>query len=506
MHGTDPDPAPAVPAPEAGSSRDSAPAAGEPTAIPADVGAAVEGALLYGRVADEQGRAVPRASLHLRRAGEQAPLSPFGPMAQLAQTASYAVAGLEPGPIEFHASAPGHRDQRGTIEIPAGTARVRRDFVLRPAWNGMVRVVTPDGTSLADAMRPGSGPLWEQGVTVLATPFEPVGDFPPSELGSQPHGVGRWRASGGFGMFGTDRPLPKEFAGMMELDEPRPMWLSAVLRHFLLASVRIEPGQAEATIVVDPAAWDGKRGRVRLRVVDEHGAPRADARVSCGDAQRFGAGVACDAEGRVELGGLVAGWLRLMVIAKDHAALQARFLLQPGQELDLGDVRLAGTCVVQGRCTGLPATAVHGSRFSIRAVPLDVVPGPLLPRGHEAEIGGDGAFTLRVQPGRYLVRASGNGGGTALLDTTTIGDQPLAIALQPEAPIRVETATGGEPFQLTIRDARGLAILEHWLQDGMKFPVHALPGTYRVEIADRHGRTEVRTLHLGPDGCDLRVP
>ena len=46
----------------------------------------------------------------------------------------------------------------------------------------------------------------------------------------------------------------------------------------------------------------------------------------------------------------------------------------------------------------------------------------------------------------------------------------------------------------------------NWIRPNARVPILCLPGSYRVEIVDRHGAMTARELAIGPEGCDLRVP
>jgi hypothetical protein len=146
-------------------------------------------------------------------------------------------------------------------------------------------------------------------------------------------------------------------------------------------------------------------------------------------------------------------------------------------------------------------------RLPVTAMPLEPPPGAALrAQPHRAMVASDGAFTLRVPPGRYFVRASQAGGATAILDTGAQGATPLVLALQPEAALRLDVQTRGEPCELTVIDSTGHVLWQRWVEHGWKFPILLLPGAYRLELRDRAGRTEVRNVQLGAEGLDLRVP
>jgi hypothetical protein len=311
-------PSPAAPA-DAGPSSSSVaappPAADAPARDVAAAAAATpagakspDGTILFGRFVDASGEPVREGYAWLTRDGEQKEVASLS-----AQSGSaFAVAGLPPGTLHVRTRADGYRELRDDIEIPAGAARLRHDLVLQKSWTLLVKILTPEGKPLHVAIqeliktRP---QLWQVQVGALATTWQPGGDFPPTDLREAEYGVGRWLAANG--PFSDRSKLAKEYAGTLDLAEPQPLWVSAVLRHRLLATARVEPGQAEVTLTVAIDQLLQSLGVIRLRVVDGKGAPVAGARVGFSDVQSGGAGDVTGAEGRVEVRDLRPGLLRM---------------------------------------------------------------------------------------------------------------------------------------------------------------------------------------------------
>ncbi len=123
-----------------------------------------------------------------------------------------------------------------------------------------------------------------------------------------------------------------------------------------------------------------------------------------------------------------------------------------------------------------------------------------------ASIAADGTFTLHLPEGRYRLRASGAGGVVTDLDTRTQGEQLLVLSLAKEAPLRLDVQTNGEPWAMAVFDAEGRELWRRDLRSGWKFALPFLPGDYRIELRDRHGKVQTRQLHLGASGADLHVP
>jgi len=458
-----------------------------------------DGTVLFGRVTDEAGQLVEGCNMTFTREGESKRLATGGSL--------FAVSGLQPGRLLVRARATGYRELSETIEIPPDTPRLRRDLVMQQSWSLLVKILTPEGRPLHEVLqelgktRPG---LLRCEVSVIATAFQPDGDFPSTEPREASFGLGRWRSATGIGAMHSGPKLQKEYAGLLELEQRRPLWVSAVLRHRLLATTAIEPGQAEVTLTVQPERILADLGTIRLRVVDDTGSPVSEARVGFSDAQGFGGGELVNAQGVAEVRDLRPGLLQMDVMARDRYAPRALVLLAPAQTMDLGDVAVLSYRVIKGRCENRDE---KGGEHSLYAWALDNTSSPeLQPTPFRGEVAADGTFAFHMPEGRYFVRASGAGGASVTVDTRTLGDEPLVLRLQKEGAIRLDCRTGGELFRVTIVGGDGRNLFQRWVQDGWKFPLAALPGDYRVEVQDRAGKVTTSTLHLGIEGVDLRVP
>lgn len=488
----------AVPLPAAAPPTVTAPVSEAAPAPPAPLGT-----VLLGRVVDAAGEPVRGAHVSFWRVGGKEPLASFATHLR----PEFAVAGFEPGPLEVQARATGYTDLRETIDVPVDTPWLRRDIVLAKAWILAVKIVTADGTPMHEALRAlhaARPALQWVDIGALATLAQPSGDFPPTDNREARNGVGRWRSATGFeGM--TEGPrVGKGFAGVLELGERQSLWISAVLRHRLLASARVEPGQEEVTLTVALEAVLQSLCTVRVRVVDgTTGAPVAGAEVSLTDAQTGSRGERTDAEGNVELRDLRPGLLGLSISAGDRYT-GGHVELQPGQVLDLGALAVSPYRVIEGRCQGLPAAT---GELSVYVWSVDPPPHPALRGGSfNARVADDGTFKLRLHDGRYLVRATGRGGAIAQLDTRALGARPLILPLAAEVDLRLSVKTRGADYKLRIYDAAGNLLWGQWLVDGWRFPIQLLPGDYRLEITGPDGKVATRALKLGAAGADLVIP
>lgn len=463
------------------------------------------GAVLYGTITGHGGALLPSAYVSLTREGEAKAAAQIGVRDKRPE---YAVGGLAAGTWSFRARADGCVEQQGTFEIPIGAQHVRRDFVLEPAWILKVKVLTPEGAPISEELsglaktRPGTMFLE---VAVVVTPSQPAGDFPPTGLREVPFGVGRWSPARGIGAFGRGPQLPKDVHGTVQIDERQPVWASAVLRHRVLASVPVDAGQEEVTIVLPLQRVLQELGSIRGRIVDAAtGAPLAGVRVGFGDLQSGGGGKEVDAQGVFEAKDLRPGLLTIEAYAKDRTAPRCLVELRPGQALDLGDVPMSASRTIEVRCEG---TVGDATKLRLEYLPLDPTPHPAMQRKWDsAQVAADGTFKLWFVDGRYRLRASGAGACCVEVDTRTLGQQPLVLHLSAEALLRLDVQGKGATWRLALFDGGGREVWKRDVQSGWKFPIGLPAGEYRAEITGADGQTQPRAIHLGAGGADLRIP
>jgi hypothetical protein len=462
------------------------------------------GTILYGCVVDEDGKAVPQGHA-VFRVDDASPV--LASISIDERRSSYAISGVTAATVVYRAHGTGFQQTKGTIAIPAGAQQHRHDIVLPRCWLLAVRFATPGGEPLRSALRAAAkerqGLFFVQ-VGAVVTAARPAGDFPLTALREAGFGLGRWRSANGIVRI-QGKPLPEDVAGIVEIDVKQPVWVSAVLRHRVLASVPVEVGQDEVALTVAVDDVLQQLGTIRGRVVDAvTGAPVQSAHVEFGDQQSGGFRGALDGDGRFAIGDLRPGLLTVGIWAEQRQALADLVELRPGQVLDLGDVPVFAMRTVDGRCEG---AAGKPDGWRVSTIALDPPPHPAMRRSDgSCEIAKDGSFRLSLAPLRYRLRVTGAGGAVVDVDARTLPEGPLVLRLQPEAPLRLDVRTNGETWELALFDAQNREVYRRDLRDGWKFALHFLPGDYRAELRDPQGKLHTRTITIGEAGADLRVP
>src|SRR5262249_59667194 len=98
-----------------------------------------------------------------------------------AKGGSYAVTGLTPGGWTVNVRSSGYREIKQPIKLVASAPRQRLDLVIEPAAIVKVKILTPEGQLISDALRAEKFE-WNIGVRAVATATPPTGDLPMTEL------------------------------------------------------------------------------------------------------------------------------------------------------------------------------------------------------------------------------------------------------------------------------------------------------------------------------------
>jgi len=474
------------------------PRATEPTAATqskADDG--LEGTLLHGEVRDRLGAVLKDASLSLYRGDATKPLGSMS----LRKSAVFAWPGLHPDSYRLSVRSAGMRTLEHRFAVPAGHADLRLDLAIEPSWLLKVDLRTPDGRPFAEAQRELQKErpklAWFRGpVTVVASWNALPATLPASDLSQTPFTVGRWQ--GGREPFSGSMKLPARYAGVIDIPETRSVVVGAVVGNVVLQQVPVEPGQAEVVIGLDPQQLLAQLSTVRLQVVDgTTRAPIATAKVGLNDSQSYGQPTAVDAEGRIEVRDLLPGVLHLTVIAEGRTVPSLSVEIPAGATIDLGQVAVVEPFALRVRVSNRGGD----KELNAQLTPLDAPGhGALRPRGVHMRAKGDD-LQAQVTPGRYRLRITGGGGALLEFDTTKLGAEPLVVALQAEATLRLDSSALADPVQLVLRGPTGAVVFDRWITWKSAWEQLLLPGTYAVEVRSLAGQSRREELIVPADGA-----
>lgn len=415
---------------------------------------------------------------------------------------AYAAAALQPGAWQGTCRAEGFATRETTCTL-TDAATQRFDFVLDEVYVVKVRMQNAAGEPVVDV-------LAKHGVqatpTVIATSEPLPGDLPITEQTLVRVGVGDWHEA--------DAKLREAgFAGELRLHRRPPVHASLLLRHLLLGSQRLEPGQHELAFVLETEDVASKLATVKLRLLDAAtGQPLVDAWVAVQTAQGRGSRAKADAEGRCTIVNALPGFGSLQVRVAEYEQPWLCVRVPAGGTLDLGDLALSRLVAVKGRIVDVDDKPVAGVQLQSTDLDRRTWPHPLISRRSNGVSDAEGAFELSaLGRHRYVVvgRGSDGRGGFALVDASA--GPPPPVTLRFAALTRVALRAQfefTEAYTVSALTADRTPVDVAWLEGRYARKQLSLPpGDYTIEIHDATDRL-VRSfgLQVGSEPLAIDVP
>lgn len=406
---------------------------------------------------------------------------------------SYAIASLTPGDWQLQCTIAGYR--RLDLAHTLDEAPIQRlDLPFEKAQTLTVWATTTDGKRLAHELGHRISGLH---VVAAHQPF--VGDFEPSAYGRLgDFGIGRYREKDAL----NPKADPTDPDGTLELDAAPPAYAALLLRHQVLAQQPIAPGQTELRFEVDLAAVQARFPKLRMRVLGPDGKP-AEARVSINNAMGMMGGLPTKADGTIVLEQVQPGMGLVQIDRKGGEHWQSRVTIQPGVDVDLGDVMLTELAELRGRAVDQQGAPVA---VSVEWTALDTwqPPNPLIDN-RSTESDGDGAFQLwNAGRRRYTVhaRTGADQVGFAIVDGTAASTEPFRITVHPARKLHVDGTKAGVRC-VVIADQQGRPLAVRRCERAWPQSTFALPdGDYQFVVYDGHG-VERHRERLVVAGLDL---
>jgi len=372
----------------------------------------------------------------------------------------------------------------------------------------IVHAVTPDGQPLIEALtKRFSDHRWANALSVIATPEPLDGDLSPCRSSKVAAGLGAFRENGQHTPWRHVSVLPASAVGMLTLPPDRAVHVALLTRNAVLAQGEAAPGRSDLEFVVPLESVEAKLARVRLRLIDEQGAPVAGVRVAMTDAQSWNAGQPTDESGRVVFESLRPGRLDLTIQHHTLAGPPVLIDVPSGADLDLGDIVLRPYADVE-----LDVSAFEGSG-SVRVFSLDA-PAREGWNVHDFSVSAEDAppvtvgptRQLRLFPGRYtMVGRSKRRVAIVHVDTRALGSAPVRFPLTEGVPLRVRGQVGDLPVHLGIRSPVSGLVYCTDLNGAVDLRIDLPAGDYVAQIGAGPRPVE-RSLTLGPAGAVLEVP
>jgi len=298
------------------------------------------------------------------------------------------------------------------------------------------------------------------------------------------------------------------FAGTLSFAAPPPAHAALLLRHLVLEQQVVQPGQQEVRFVVDVEALKPRLASATVRVVDAaSGAPLKDARVGLYTSNMGGMGSPVDADGRALVENLLPGLLRGSITANEHESMYATMRVEPGQRLDLGEVRLGAQQNLRGRVLDADGKSVAATlswtELKWRTAPTAFV------TGRSAGTEADGSFSLwGTGAGAIAVAARTQDGrlATAVIDNPPPAPVELRVAAAAECTV-TRPADPTRAFTVTLYDSTRRPVAARTFEPRVLKSTLSMPaGSYPFEVHDDTGRlVQSGTLTFGATPTTLEI-
>jgi hypothetical protein len=426
----------------------------------------------------------------------------------------YSFADLEFGTYWASAGAEGYRGLEETLELRPDVPVVRMDFVLQPAVVLRIRLVTPEGGNLFEALREVQAPEGSFPLVPVAT-REPPGERIPEVFGSKNDHFG----AGNFWDYGprVDR-LPPGYLGILVLDGDLPAWVSLVHNQVVLQSQTVLPGQEEVSFVLAPEDLLAGLAEVRVQLTAvESGLPISTARATLLGGAGGEGSVATDLQGLAVFERREPGLFEMLVQAEGFEQFRCPVDAPPGAVTDLGTIALERELCVEGRVLDLEDRP-RAATFTLGV--LDAQAGEVRWFWRESfQSGSDGVFRLRGLGRReYAIRTSNHDAvnrqeqdgtpwvsGIVTLDARAAAAAGLVVRLRPATRLLLRVAgEHGDGMRFRVLDERGLALVASRFYGPGPRPLLLPDGNYRVQLLDAAGLLlSERPLALGRESVTL---
>ena len=489
------DPALRVPEPSAAEAiRASAPAPAVEDQAPDALGV-----LVYGSITGSDASLVEDGYLYFEHTDGEILYGSFG------AAGSYSVLGLRPGAWTFRANCDGYFPSEQGLEVPAGEARVRRDLVLEPSITVRVKFQTPEGEELEAAL--GRSATMKDIYPVCVATLEPPPAFLAGVRGrdASRFGVGKYSHRA----FRETLPgQPADVSGLLELQCPPPVFVSAVLRNVVLDTRPFEGGD-EIVFVLERERFEAALGAVSLTVVDAFtGSPITAGHVDLNHSQRGGLGQPIGADGRVEFDDVLPGVMELDFRIDGYERLKKRVHVRPGQALDLGAYALAPAATIRGRTLDAQGVPRHAG---LVWVPLDHVEraDDVEQRFHfKSDAGGEFELLHAGRGNLFIVVSDPKWAACAVLVDARSGlVENVEVPLREGTPVTIATdAAHVAGHRVTLADSLGRPFWTRRTALNHSLRLVLLPGDYQLWLDSDELRLHSVAFTVAADPVRVEVP
>jgi hypothetical protein len=448
---------------------------------------------------------------------------------------SYAAENLHAGKWHTIVTHDNKLCRRQEFEIEKGEHQHQLDIVLDDELSVRVKLRTPDGRELTEAIAADPDLSFRVALSPVALRPGSAARFLP-EGENQNFGCGRYEPRGNLDE--KRRAEIGEASGVLTIGEAPPLEVGLVMcgqliarrplsagqeevefvlsledlrRCFATALVRVVDAQTHAPIVGADVSIDGVRTLVEQKLDTFAGADEEQATLEARfqeDKRKAAQGPKTDAQGQVRIPWVLAGKHQLFAQAQGFSAFSGRVEIEAGGTCELKPVELTGKARISGHIFDAQGKPVQ---TSFEFVPLDRYEDT-----HESLSGirwsssEQGTFEVPEQRReRYVLRgAEGDGVLPPVVVDATQGDVgDLDLHLQPATSVQLRfTREPKEGAQLRVTTATGLPVAEQDLSGLSPAAFNLAPGSYTAEVREgAHKSGSVRFV-VGKDEVRVVLP
>jgi len=405
---------------------------------------------------------------------------------------------LSPGTWHVMTYAVSYVDQDLTVELTDEATELEiqlSDALLLP-----VRFLTPGGKDAVQVLNSmEDSPLSGFDLYAIATNSRPAATLPRMAPGARPqYGAGLFHSASGIvpGESAIRHP-GAGYAGVLELKQDPPLFVSSVLRETVLETVEIgASGAREITFTVNPELLLAQLASATVTVLDaETRAPIEGLQVTFEDAHIAGSvqdGSLAASEGRYAFKQRFPGWATLRVWGTDYEVFQTSVQLVAGGKHDLGTIYLEKGTSLTGRVENQAGEGVR-SVFYARDENWSGGEGP--PEfGHTLGGSGRGGKLTLNRLGKRIYQAHVIAPGYAPqaleLDLTLADPKPLKLVLQPGTKTILASRYDADiTNRVSIYDNAGSLCFSEYISGKRTRETWLAPGEYSLVL--HHGPREI---------------
>jgi hypothetical protein len=397
-----------------------------------------------------------------------------------------------------------------TVELAADEREHRYDAVVKPERRICIRMLTPDGGDLSEALAADStlrlpitidvvathqaiGPIWERVQSFHSAPMHVSlrASYAPARLNP------------------SSDESKAGCSGVLVTDQQPPLFVSLVLHDFVLGSLPAPEGAQSLTFVVDPDIVKRNVGTVRLRLVDPLGGSLPeDCSVMLRDQwmEKRAGEIAVD--GQIEFTGLTPGVMTLSIRADGCEDVDQRVEVAPASVIDLGTMPLRRWCKIVARVLdpdGKPRS-VFFNAFALERFEMEREKS--VSRCFRSDAS-DGELVIdTLGRGKHLLRTLDDNWGAMVVVDTTDGDvRGVVVHLARKVGVTVRLpieAPTSASWRVTVRAE--LPVMEMRAQSSSVLPLRLVPGSYTLRLMQGGDELARLPFNVGSEPTDVAMP